>query len=208
MKISYGITVKDELVELDRLLNILYLYKRPVDEIFIIFDNKNGSQAVGDYLRARTVSENPFMWHSFDFGGHFAELKNFLTKQCSGDYIFQLDADEYPTKHLLVNLPSLLENNPQVDVFLVPRVNTVTDLTQQHIDKWGWRVDEKGWVNYPDHQWRIYKNTPDIVWVNKVHERLSGFKAFAPLPPEEEWSLYHPKDINRQERQNALYDTL
>jgi cellulose synthase/poly-beta-1,6-N-acetylglucosamine synthase-like glycosyltransferase len=208
MKISYGITVKDELVELDRLLNILYLYKRPVDEIVIIFDNKNGSEAVGDYLRARTVSESPFLWHSFSFEGHFAELKNFLTKQCSGDYIFQLDADEYPTRHLLLHLSNLLEDNPQVDVFLVPRVNTVTDLIQQHIDKWGWRVDEKGWVNYPDYQWRIYKNTSDIVWVNKVHERLSGFKTFAPLPAEEEWSLYHPKDIVRQERQNALYDTL
>ncbi len=208
MKISFGITVKDELVELDRLLNILCLYKRVEDEIVIIFDSKNGNAAVDDYLRARTVSESPFIWHDFEFEGHFADLKNFLTSRCNGDYIIQLDADEYPTKHFMVNIPEVLESNPQIDVFLVPRVNTVDGLTQQHIDKWGWRVDEKGYVNFPDFQWRIYKNTPEIKWINKVHERLSGFKTFAPLPAEEEWSLYHPKDILRQEKQNSYYDTL
>ena len=208
MKLSYAITVKDELVQLDRLLNVLYEYKRPEDEIVIVFDSKNGAESVDFYLRTRTVSESPFVWHSFDFEGHFADLKNFLTEKCSGDYIFNIDADEYPHRQLLKSLPSLLESNNQVDVFLVPRVNTVDDITDAHIKKWGWRLNEKGWVNFPDHQWRIYRNNPDIYWVNKVHERLAGFKAYAALPAEEEWSLYHPKDLLRQERQNAYYDTL
>lgn len=208
MKISYAITVKDELVQLDRLLSILYEYKRSEDEIVIVFDNKNGAEAVEFYLRTRTVSESPFTWHPFDFEGNFSELKNFLTEQCSGDYIFNIDADEYPHRQLLKSLPSLLETNSQVDVFLVPRVNTVDGITDTHIKKWGWRLNERGWVNFPDHQWRIYRNNSDIYWVNKVHERLAGFKAYAALPAEEEWSLYHPKDIRRQEAQNSFYDTL
>lgn len=208
MKISYGITVKDELVELDRLLNILYQYKGPEDEIVIIFDGKNGSTPVEEYLRSRTVSKSPFVWHSFEFDGHFADLKNYLTSQCSGDYIFQIDADEIPHKHLLSNLSEVLESNPQIDVFLVPRVNTVNGITQEHINKWQWRLDNKGWINFPDFQWRIYKNTLEIKWVNKVHEVLSGFKTFTPLPAEEEWSIYHPKDIERQTRQNAFYQSL
>ena len=47
-----------------------------------------------------------------------------------------------------------------------------------------------------------------IKWINKVHERLDGFKTFASLPPIEEFALYHPKTIDRQEKQNQYYDTL
>ena len=66
-----------------------------------------------------------------------------------------------------------------------------------------------GWVNWPDYQWRIWKNTPEIKWVNKVHERLDGFKTYAQLPADTEaMALYHPKTIDRQIKQNAYYDTL
>ena len=207
MKISYAITIKDELIELERLLHNLEC-KRAEDEIVIVYDSKNGSKSVEEFLRSKTVSSGPFRWYSFEFEGHFADLKNYLTKQCDGDYIVQIDADEYPNNQLIKSLPSLLEANNQVDVFLVPRVNTVEGITGQHIMKWGWNLNERGWVNFPDFQWRIYRNTPDIYWINKVHERLSGFKSYATLPSEEEWSLYHPKDIKRQERQNSYYQTL
>jgi hypothetical protein len=40
----------------------------------------------------------------------------------------------------------------------VPRVNTVKGITQEHIQKWGWIVDNQGRVNWPDLQWRIYAN--------------------------------------------------
>jgi hypothetical protein len=208
MKISYAITIKDELIELERLLNTLGEYKRAEDEIVIVYDSKNGSKSVDEFLRSKTVSATPFQWHSFEFEGHFADLKNYLTKQCIGDYIVQIDADEYPNQQLIKNLPILLEANNQVDVFLVPRVNTVEGITDQHIMKWGWNLNDEGWINFPDFQWRIYRNTPDIYWINKVHERLNGFKSYATLPSEEEWSLYHPKDIKRQEKQNSYYDTL
>ena len=127
---------------------------------------------------------------------------------CSGDYIFQIDADEYPNEHFIENLPSILEHNSAVELYAISRVNTVEGLTQEHIQKWGWNVDNNGWVNWPDFQTRIYKNIPDIKWKNKVHERLEGHKEFAYLPMEEEWSLYHPKTIDRQEKQNNYYSTL
>ena len=94
-------------------------------------------------------------------------------------------------------------------MYLVPRVNTVEGLTDAHIQKWRWNVNEKGWVNYPDYQIRIYKNTPSIYWERKVHERLNIWEDTQPLPIDtEDWVLYHPKDIKRQEKQNALYDTI
>ena len=127
---------------------------------------------------------------------------------CDCDFVWQIDADELPTEDLINSLPYILEINQEVDVFRVPRVNTVEGLTQEHIQKWGWNVNSEGWVNWPDFQWRIYKNIPEIRWKNKVHEVLEGFKTYTTLPMEEDYSLYHPKTIDRQERQNNYYDTL
>ena len=208
MKISYAVTVKDELVELDRLLFRLKKYKRDRDEIIVVHDRVNGSTQVEQYLRSQTVSESPFNWHSFEFRNDFSELKNYLTNKCTGDYIFQIDADEFPNEYLISILPTILKSNTETEVYLTPRVNTVEGLTEAHIQKWGWNVNEQGWVNYPDYQWRIWKNKPEIKWVNKVHERLDGFKTYVTLPPQEEFSLYHPKDIERQEKQNNYYNTL
>jgi hypothetical protein len=104
-------------------------------------------------------------------------------------------------------LPGILESNPEVDVYLVPRINTVSGLTEEHIQKWKWKV-EGDRINFPDYQWRIYKNIPTIKWINKVHERLDGFKTYSTLPPQDEFCLLHPKTIERQEKQNNFYNTL
>ncbi len=207
MKISYAITVCNEFIEIQKLVLFLLNHKRDKDEIVILYDSKNGDKGVEEFLRSHSVN-NQFMWYEGDFDNHFANWKNKLTSLCNGDFIFQIDADEYPNKELLETLPFLLEINKDVDVMLVPRVNTIKGLTQDHIAKWRWSINEKEWVNWPDYQWRIYKNDPTIKWVNKVHEKLDGFKQYATLPMEEGFALYHPKDIKRQEKQNNYYNTL
>jgi hypothetical protein len=63
--------------------------------------------------------------------------------------------------------------------------------TQNHILKWGWRVNEKGWVNYPDYQQRIFKNIDRIKWVNKVHERIVGARTTEPFPDGFNLNLIH-----------------
>ena len=205
MKISYAITVCNELEEVKRLVNFLLSNKRTEDEIVILYDT-NGSTEVYDYVDTVDEIVNIFVVKD-KFQGHFADWKNKFFKVCSGDYIFQIDADEIPHTNLIQNLPEMLKTN-DVDMVRVPRVNTVEGLTEEHIKKWGWNVNEKGWVNWADWQMRIYKNAPHIKWVNKVHEVLEGFKIHGMLPVEEEWALYHPKTIDRQERQNNYYDTL
>ena len=55
---------------------------------------------------------------------------------------------------------------------------------------------------------RIHKNISSIRWKNSVHEILKGQKTYVHLPHEEEWSLYHHKDIKRQEKQNEFYSTI
>jgi len=207
MKISYAITVCNEFLEIQRLLGFLLENKRDQDEIVVLFDSKNGTREVEQVLDHYNSTFKYYTLHKAPFRDNFAEWKNHLTNLCNGDYIYQIDADEMISSYILDVLPEILQHN-EVDVLKVPRINTVEGLTQEHIDKWGWGVNEHGWVNFPDYQWRIYKNNDKIKWVNKVHEVLEGYKTMSYLPTEEEWCLKHPKTIAKQEKQNKYYNTL
>jgi len=208
MKISYAIPVCNEIIEIEKLLKFLETRITKDDEIIVLFDTNNGSPAVEQFLRAKSVNPTFFQWYPYHFDGHFANMKNHLKSLCTGDWIFQIDADELPHESLIINLREVLKINPTTEMFLVPRVNTVDGLTQEHINKWRWNINEKGWVNWPDYQTRIIQNGPKIKWQNKVHEQIVGVSTKGALPMEEEWCLYHPKDIKRQESQNNFYNTL
>jgi len=211
MKISYAIPVCNEHEELKRLLEFLVQNIEKNDEIVVQCDQGNTTSEVYKVLnlfQAPVGLKDPIKVIEFPLKGDFSSFKNNLKENCSGDWIFQIDADELPHESLTVNLKELLKVNPTTDLFLIPRVNTVDGLTQGHINQWRWNVNEKGWVNWPDYQTRIVQNNPKIKWINKVHEVLVGHENYALLPQEEEWCLYHPKHIKRQEAQNNFYNTL
>jgi hypothetical protein len=207
MKITYAVTVCNEFLEIQRLLNFLLTHKRPQDGVVVLYDSKNGDPEIESFLRNRSVNKS-FAWHKAEFQGHFADWKNHLTSLCDGDYIFQIDADEIPHTKLIELLPAILEENIECDVIAVPRINTVEGISQDHMQQWGWNVNAEGWINWPDEQWRIYKNKPYLKWINKVHERIDGHKIWTFLPTIEEFALYHPKTIEKQIKQNTYYDTL
>ena len=204
MKVSYGITVHNEAEELKRLLNILTDKIDKEDEIVICIDGDDVKveAVLGEYL-----SENEASVYKRKLNGDFAAQKNSVIENSTGDYIFHIDADEYPSDGLLEYVKPILETN-DIDLIWVPRVNTVDGITEQHIQQWGWRVSDAGWVNYPDYQSRIFKNSPEIRWKSKVHERIFGAQTFSHLPPNETMSLYHPKTIDKQEKQNKFYEGL
>ena len=202
MKISYGLTVCNEHAELENLITFLSKYPKDVDEIVIVYDQNRVTPEVLDVIEKYKDSS---IAHPFDFKQNFLENKNYLNSKCTGDYIFQIDADEVPHEVLVQSLKQVLSANP-VELLITSRVNRVEGLTQEHINKWGWRVNEQGWVNFPDAQKRIYKNDPSIKWSgHQVHGMVEGFKTYVALPFEERFSIYHNKQINRQEQQNARY---
>ena len=207
MKISYAITVCNEFEEIQRLIPFLLKHKRFEDEIVVLYDINNGDEGIEQFLRAKSVN-GEFAWMPGEFKGHFADWKNKLTSICNGDWIFQIDADEIPHMDLIEYLPEIIISNPDNEVIRVPRVNKVHGLTEEYEKKWGWRVNDKGWVNWPDFQYRLYKKNPKIKWVNKVHEVLEGYSTYSDLHKEECFALYHPKDIERQVKQNNYYNTL
>ena len=207
MKLSYAITACNEVEETIRLVNQLLNYKGENSEIVVLLDTPKAPVELIEYLELQ-ANEDYITLIESEFNNDFAQWKNFLNSNCKGEWIFQLDADEYLEPDLIVNLEDILENNTDKDLIVVPRINTVEGLTEAHIQKWGWRVDERGYVNFPDVQTRIYKNSEKIGWVNKVHERIVGFESYTAFPSDEVYCIRHPKTIERQERQNNYYDTL
>ena len=206
MKISYGITVHNEADELNKLLEVLVSNTDEEDEIVICDDFSNQeTREVIDHWDLHSPDSKVVKHYTRKLDGNFADQKNSVIENSTGDYIFHIDADEYTNEILLQQLKQILEIN-DVDLVWVPRVNTIEGMEQQHIQKWGWRVSEKNWVNYPDYQARVFRNHKDIRWTRPLHEYITGCKTYAHLPPHEELSLYHPKTIQKQEQQNLFYN--
>ena len=204
MKISYGITVHNEHEELEKLLSTLLVSIDDEDEVVICVDGNH--EGVKEVVKFYSI-DSRVIHYNRKLDGNFAEHKNSVIEKSSGDYIFHIDADEYPNKTLLQQIKQILEIN-QVDLIWIPRVNTVDGITDEHIRQWGWKLTEQGWVNYPDYQSRIFRNHESIRWKRPVHEQIQGCKTYAHLPPHEELSLYHPKTIQKQESQNQLYSDI
>ena len=204
MKISYSILTHNETDSLAELIQFLVKHKDREDEIVILDDYSDNEKTKEILDTMCSIYEIKFEQRHLhkDYAGQ----KNYLTSMCKNAYIINIDADEIPNEWLIQNIKPILEVNPTVDLYWVPRINTVKGLTQEHINKWGWQVNEKGWVNFPDYQGRIWKNRQNIRWEKPVHEHLVGYKEHTFLPTEEQFCFYHHKEIERQERQNKFYE--
>ena len=208
MKISYAVTVADEIKEIQTLLPLLIENKIDTDEIIVQYDNQKVTVEVLEYLNDLVFDKKIDKLIGYPLNGDFGTYKQHLNQNCSGDWIFQLDADEILDTKLINNLGSILEGNPNIEMFFIPRINIVNGLTDEHIKKWGWQVNELGWVNFPDVQGRLYQNKQSIFWSGKVHEQLQGFESYSIFPQDETYCIQHIKEIERQERQNNFYEQL
>ena len=205
MKISYSILTHNETESIEKLLQSLITYKQPQDEIVVLDDysDDDKTNAILDYYS----SAEGVIFEQRNLVGDYGTQKNYLKGMCSGDYSFNLDADEMITHWFMKDIHEILEGN-EVDLIFVPRINTVEGITEQHVRSWGWSINEKGWINYPDWQGRIFRNRPNIRWEKPVHEQLTGFQTYAHLPMEQKYSIVHPKTIERQELQNQKYSEI
>lgn len=203
MKISYAILTHNEGKYIDKLLTLLTTYKRNIDEIVIVDDYSDDEKTkfiLNNFKDLITLD-----YRTFD-GDH--TQKNYLNSKCTGDYILQLDADELVAPEFIEMLPELLEDNSETDLFIMPRINTVEGLTQEYIQKWRWNVNEKGWVNFPDWQMRLYRNCDWVKWDGLLHSKIEGHKTYVFLPAKELFCILHPKQLDRQIDQNNLYDKI
>jgi len=203
VKISYSMLVHNEDETLEKLLQTLLSYKQPQDEIVVLDDYSDNekTKAILDYYSSTT----DIKLDQRNLLKDFASQKNYLKGMCSGDYSFNLDADEMISHWFMKDIHDILEGN-EVDLIFVPRINTVEGITEEHCRMYGYQINEKGWINYPDWQGRIFRNRPNIRWEKPVHEQLTGFQTYAHLPQEQKYSITHPKTIDRQVKQNKFYN--
>lgn len=203
--ISYGITVCNEVQELKIVLDILLKHKGKDDEIIVLQD------ITIDYPEMeRLLSSYPSIIKiQGRLNGDFATFKNNLLTAASKNFLFQIDADEYPQPQFLKKIKWFLFKNYKADCILVPRINTVKNISQDDIQTWGWTKNDDGYINFPDFQTRIFKLNGKIKWVNKVHETLINFEKKKPLPIKNyDYCLIHNKDIIKQREQNEFYAKL
>lgn len=209
-KISYVILVADEEKEFKKLYENLRVNKRDEDNIIVLADlNKlNTKQSLKDLIYELS-SKNRIILIEDYFNGNFAEWRNkVLNKPYLKDYLMFLDSDELLPPQLIDDLPLILELNPDVDVIGLPRANYVKGITQEDLDRWGWKLDELGRNCWPDVQYRIMRNKPGIRWEGIVHETLICPGIKTTLPAESSYAILHYKDIERQRRQNGFYNKL
>ena len=130
MKISYGITVHNEAEELIKLLDVLQKNIDEDDEIVVCVD---GDDEKVEAVLGERIEENKLIVYKRKLEKDFSAQKNSVIEKSSGDYIFHIDADEYPNEILIQQLKPILEIN-DVDLVWIPRVNTIDGMTQQDIE--------------------------------------------------------------------------
>ena len=215
MKISYLVTCKNETLELLQLIEKLKThidFVAPNDEVVILDDFSNNEDTKKILSKAKSYG---FTVVQHSLNKNFSEHKNYGSKRCVGDYILQIDADEYLSQPLLNNIHEIIDSNPTVELYRVPRVNIVRGATDNDARNWGWhmtKLPEFGdlpiinWHTTGDYQSRIYKNSLRIQWHKPLHETIIGASIVTDLPKEVDYAIIHDKTIERQRNQNMFYN--
>jgi len=137
--------------------------------------------------------------------------------------VHNCDVDEHMDERSLNNLrfaiDAISKENPNVKVIGVPRINTLNGVLVNDIprDKWTseyltsqpqfnprTNLDLKN----PDYQFRLFKK--DVKWVNPVHEvpePVANKEADSVIITHNIF-LFHPKTIDKQNRQNEFYNAI
>jgi glycosyltransferase involved in cell wall biosynthesis len=205
MKVSFGILTHNETSNLENLLTKLTEFGNN-DEIVIV-DDMSTNPITEKILDNIKKEKNVHVFYN-NLNKNFSAQRNFLKSKCSGDYIFNIDADEMVSDYLLEDLHEILEKQPIIEAYWMPRINIVNGITETQIKKWDWKINTSGWLNWPDNQMRIYKNLPNIKWTSKVYEHLKGYKYVSHLPHEEKFAILHKKDIGLQKDQKNFNEKL
>ena len=200
--IGYMILCKNEDISLERLLKQVTKNKLKNDKIYVVRDS-NGENKKTKYILESYKDEIISFERPVNRAIH--DQKNWLAKQSDTDYLFYLDADELLHEDFYKIVHGLLESN-DVDIFFLPRTNIVKGITEEYRASRGWHLDNRGRVNWPDSQDRLFKNKKGIHFNPIPHGRLIGHDTFSQLPDEELYAIYHEKSLEKQISDNDWHD--
>ena len=138
IKVSYTILTHGETDSLKKLIEQINKYKTTWDEIIIVDDYSDNLETIKilgwaqDDIKAKVFRNK--------LGGDFAQQKNFAAIHCTNDYIFNIDADEIMPDFFMENYKEIIFMNQDVEMYRIPRINTVEGITLSHIERWRWQI--------------------------------------------------------------------
>lgn len=212
MMVSYTLTFYNEHEQVSKLIDFFIKNKDLEDEIVVLWDSQNGDLNSYNFIKEKYLSLIKLIKN--DLNSNFSNHKNYLKNNCSGEWIFNIDADETIEIETFKKIKNFLKSDTAqtLDLIYVPRVNIVRGLTKDYLEeeniKKKWKVNKYGWINFPDFQPRIFKNKEYIKWTRPIHEIITGAKSAYSLPQTKEYSIIHIKDIELQIKQNILYNSI
>lgn len=203
MFLSYLVTCHNETISLEKLLSKLIEFKKDNHEIILLDDYSDNPDTIKIINKYRDKVN--FQQHSLNknYGAH----KNYGIELCKGEWIFQLDGDEYPTDELIKNIDLILIENSDNEVIWLPRLNYFVGVTDIDVKTWGWNLYD-GMINFPDYQSRLYRNKSSIRYERRLHEKVEGYKSYTFIPPQKDYAIVHEKSIEKQRETNINYNKL
>jgi hypothetical protein len=195
IKITYSVQVCNESRELFSLLNFLIKTIDYIDNIHVVVDSLHKTervQKVIEYFKEYiTVFERPF--------DTFCKNSQYHADVATGDYIFGIDADEMPQELLIKSIKQVISTTGS-EIIFVPRINIHPGMTQEFLHTCGqFKLNEMGWINWPDFQGRVYKNADYIKFTQEIHTKLTGSDKVIGLKPVPQLALWHIKSMEKQQ---------
>lgn len=214
MKVTYGIGCCNEIEELKRLLPFILQHKQEQDEVVVQWDSSGGTQEVVDYV---TSFDNVVFAEDNlrdDEGPDFAAFKNRLLDRSTGDWHFQIDADEVPSVGIMQILHDFLAN-ADADLVGMARADIIVCDSQETFNKMNqvcnfrpkqW-LEGYGMLLNVGTQRRLIKVGSDIRWAPRLHEQPKHEKKMDRLPFDGtmRYVLHHDKTPERQHKQHWFY---
>jgi len=137
----------------------------------------------------------------------FGEVRTFTLRQATCEWILMLDADERIMPADLYQLAAMTQQS-KYDAWLLPRHqwdNLENNPNQPELAVFEAKV-------YPDWQARLFKNKLSMMYINKVHESLTGYSNIGSLSLDKSPHIQHYtnyfKSKERMADSYALYDRL
>lgn len=205
MKITYAIPVCTEAKELSSLLNFLKNVKNSQDDISVLIDN---SKVTPEVMKVISQNEQSITIERRDFCGNFAAHRNYHIEKCTGNWIFMIDADEIPQEHLIRNIRNIIMDHTDSQLIYVPRINICPGYTEKFLEHHTFKVNEVGWINWPDYQGRLFKRSDGIRWGKSLHEQVMGANKPIALPTDPKYALWHVKTPEVQNKAREFYDAI
>lgn len=138
IKVSYTILTHNEVDTLSTVLNHIQKHKTMWDEVIIVDDYSDNLETIK--ILSWAEHELEFKVFRNKLNGDFAQQKNFAASKCTNEYIFNIDADELMTDFFMEHYKEILHLNSDVEMYRLPRLNTVEGLTLNHIERWRWNI--------------------------------------------------------------------